>query len=152
LRSSAQPRGGSSVSVPVNASVLFFSVNGVLLHAHSCASGNKSCQLANRQTCLGVAATRCLTGPSRVIRSRRSADTGTGESTHREPSASFTMLIRVVNMIPMSRTFGPSTIQTPSANSRNSDTSLSLRHSSKVVLTQFNLWCLPRPPIVIRHN
>jgi hypothetical protein len=47
--------------------------------------GNSVCHLSNRQTCLGVAATRYLTGPDSVIRLSVSDGTGTGEFTHNEP-------------------------------------------------------------------
>src|ERR1039458_8841631 len=79
--------------------------------AISCASGNSVCHADSRQTCLGVAATRNLTGPNSVMRSSVSESTETGESTHSEPLQSFTIVMRVVNMTPMSRTLGPSTIQ-----------------------------------------
>ena len=52
------------------------------------ASGNCACHSASRQTCLGVAATRYLTGPSAVTRLSVSNETETGESTHEEPSES----------------------------------------------------------------
>jgi hypothetical protein len=67
---------------------------------------------SNRQKCLGVAATRYRTGPNSVMFLSVANGTGTGEFTHSDPSESFTTTMRVVNMTPKSRTFGPSAIHT----------------------------------------
>jgi hypothetical protein len=49
-----------------------------------------------------------------------------GEFTHREPLESFTTAIRAVNVTPMFRTMGPSTIQMFSANAARSAMDLPL--------------------------
>ena len=104
--------------MPVNVRRAFCKVSRVFRGAHRTASGKRACQLSNLQTCRGVAATRYLTGPSSVMRLSMSNDTDTGESTHNEPSESRATTIRVVNQIPMSRTWGPSIIHRSSANVR----------------------------------
>src|SRR6266496_3505993 len=106
--------------MPVDGRRPFFNVNGVVRGAHSCASGNSVCHPSSRQTCLGVATIRYLTGPNSMMRLSVSNGTDTGEFTQTEPSASFTTIMRVVNMTPKSRTFGPSAIHTFLANARSS--------------------------------
>src|SRR5579872_1900222 len=107
--------------MPVNGRCPLFNVRGVVRGAHNWACGNSVCHPASRQTCLGVAATRYLTGPNATIWLSVSKDTGTGELTHNEPSESFTIAMRVVKTTPKSRTFGPSTIHRWLPNARSSN-------------------------------
>jgi hypothetical protein len=68
-------------------------------------------------------------GPNAVMRASVSNGTGTGDSTQQEPPDSFTMVIRVVNMIPMSRTFGPLAIHIFLPNGWSPDTGRSFKLS-----------------------
>lgn len=76
---------------------------------------------SSRQTFLGSAATRFLTRPNSSMRLSASDASDTVESTHNEPSESFTTVMRVVNMTSKSRTSGPLTIHKLLEKSWNSD-------------------------------